>query len=190
MPSPIAHISAGYLLFAVFRRFLSEKILRYTGKSLFLLGLCLSFSLLPDIDSALGFVARDLGRYHNQWTHSLLTGLGVCLVFTLMMRLWRQAGFATWLGISYACYALHVIMDFFTYGRGVMLFWPLTDARYKFEPPLFRGLRWSEGLISVEHIWTALQEIAFALVLLGAYIALRAIGTACQPARNRLDEPD
>ncbi len=175
MPSPIAHISAGCLLFAVCRRFLSAKILRHTGKSLFLLGLCLFFSLLPDIDSIIGIAAGDLGRYHNQWTHSLLSGLALCVAFALAMRFWRQSGFAAWLGISYTCYALHVIMDFFTYGRGVMLFWPLTDARYKFEPPLFRGLRWSEGILSTEHIWTALQEVAFALVLLGIYLALGAV---------------
>lgn len=154
--------------------------LKKIDNPLFLLGICLTFSMLPDIDSTLGVLAGNLESYHNQWTHSLLTGMAVCMVFALAMRIWSAAGFTTWFAISYACYALHVIMDSLTYGRGTMMFWPITDARYRLEPTLFRGLRWSEGLFSVEHIWTALQEIVFALVLLGIYLAIRRLNAAKQ----------
>jgi peptidoglycan/LPS O-acetylase OafA/YrhL len=45
-----------------------------------------------------------------------------------------------------------------------MLFWPLSAARFESPVKLFYGLHWSDGLVSVKHIWTLLNELAFALI--------------------------
>jgi hypothetical protein len=47
-----------------------------------------------------------------------------------------------------------------------MAFWPFDMARYLLPFRLFYGFHWSDGLLSVRHIWTFLSEGVFAAVLL------------------------
>jgi hypothetical protein len=53
-----------------------------------------------------------------------------------------------------------------------MLLWPFTDRRFLLDPPLLRGLVWSEGLVSREHLHTFLQELPWTLGLLAASLLL------------------
>ena len=57
-------------------------------------------------------------------------------------------------------------MDFFTIGRGVMVFWPLSLERFASPVPLFYGLHWSDGYLSERHLITLVTELGF-LFLLG-----------------------
>ncbi len=100
--------------------------------------------------------------------NSLFVGLCVSLLIASLIWLRWRAGFRFWLVLSLLCYELHVLADYLTWGRGVMLFWPFTPER--FAPPvyLFYGLHWSDGLFSVRHLWTVLTELGFAAVLLAA----------------------
>lgn len=128
------------------------------------------FSMLPDCDAVGAMLFADsgeFGNWHNQGTHSLISGLAVALVavvLALLLRRGRKA--AVWWGaIVLLSYALHVILDFCTRGRGVMLLWPFSEQRFKLDPPIFMGVHWSEGFISFWHILTALQEFGIAIAL-------------------------
>jgi membrane-bound metal-dependent hydrolase YbcI (DUF457 family) len=165
MPSPITHIAAGYAIYTfVHKRFPPYKlgkILRVSGLFLLIVGL----ALLPDIDSVVGLVTGDFGRYHNQGSHSLITGLGVALVIAAAIR-WRQKGsFRVWFFTALTAYESHVILDYFTYGRGVKLFWPISPERFTSSVLLFYGLHWSDGLFSINHVWTVLTEVGLILLV-------------------------
>lgn len=129
------------------------------------------FAMLPDFDALLGLLAGDIGRYHNNGTHSLVVGLGVSLLVAAYLGLRRKASFLPWFLVLLISYESHVILDYFTFGgRGVMLFWPIIAER--FLPPftLFHGVRWSAGVYSAEHLLTVVSELIIAgLILLGVW---------------------
>jgi membrane-bound metal-dependent hydrolase YbcI (DUF457 family) len=163
MPSPLLHVTAGYVLYRVFRRRDEPQPTQSWVSSPRLLAATVGFSVLPDIDAVVGLLMNDFGRYHNNLTHSLAAALLVGLAAGLIARAGFKTSFRRWFILAIVPYALHVTMDFFTTGRGVMLAWPLTDARYF--PPfvLFYGLRWSEGLVSVHHLRTLITEVPVAM---------------------------
>lgn len=164
MPSPLAHVTMGYVISKVHqRKSFSEVNTRAVEKRWGLSMLPVVISLLPDLDSALGLLAGDLGRFHNSGTHSLIVGLIVALFIGTMASRTSRAEFLNWFAIALACYEMHVIMDFFTIGRGVMLFWPFSLGRFSSPVKLFYGLHWSDGWVSPRHIWTLLTELGFAV---------------------------
>jgi membrane-bound metal-dependent hydrolase YbcI (DUF457 family) len=124
-------------------------------------------SMLPDIDSAVGILAGDFGRFHNNATHSLLVGFVVALGVGVVATWKRWGPFWLWTVLALVGYHLHIVMDGFTVGRGVMAFWPFSGQRILSPLPLFYGLHWSDGLLSWRHMVTLLTEAAFVFLLLG-----------------------
>jgi inner membrane protein len=120
-----------------------------------------AFSMLPDIDAVLGIVMRDFRRFHNNATHSLLTGLLAAAVLGLWLRRRGNPNARLWFVLAWVSYALHVLMDSATPGRGVMALWPLSTNRYNFPIPLFYGVQWSNGFISIDHLVTLATELLF-----------------------------
>lgn len=92
-------------------------------------------ALLPDIDSYAQAAAVLLSRmdplqaeavYHRTLTHSLLSALGVALLFVLLSvvrggQIVRIFGFGVATGIA----ALHIVIDIFAWFDGVGILWPL-----------------------------------------------------------------
>ena len=167
MPSPLAHTAAGIALYLVGRPALSEKETPRTGRIPTLGLVTVGFSLLPDIDSVVGLLTGNFGRYHNNLTHSLFVGLVLSLLPAAYGRRRGGAGAAVWYLAALLPYALHLLMDAANVGRGIMALWPLTTDRFQLPFPLFYGFHWSDGLLSVRHIWTFVTEALFALALLG-----------------------
>ena len=166
MPSPVAHLSVGVVLWCALRRRLTCLSARWRGGEFLLLGLFLFFSMMPDLDSVVGLLAGDFGRYHNQATHSLLFGAAVTLLLAaLAARLVPAVPFRVWTLVMTLPYLAHVAMDAFTHGRGVKLLWPLTDRRFQAPVELFGGVRWSRGWWDARHLVTLGEEIAFATLL-------------------------
>jgi len=165
MPSPIIHISLGYLLYRIFRHRVPERFMkRYVALPMILI-LAIGISLLPDFDSIPGVLARDFGRYHNNITHSLFSGVIVSIFLAAIVWATLRSGFWIWFVIFTLGYSLHIIFDFFTMGqRGIMLLWPLTSERFDSPVKLFYGVRWSESLLSVVHLHTLLNEFSFVLM--------------------------
>jgi len=167
MPAPLAHITIGFSLYRIIRyRFPATRIISVFGHPWVLLLACLFFSLLPDADSALGILLQDFGRYHNQWSHSLFTGIVPSLLLAGWVALVRKRGALEWGLLCFFSYDLHVLLDFFCYGRGVKLFWPLTSERFISPVLLFYGVRWSDGFVSHHHIATLINELLFAMIVL------------------------
>ena len=165
MPSPIAHLTAGYVVYQLGRRYEPQPTLKGIDALPGLLLVTAVFSLLPDVDSVGGFLMGDFGQFHNNATHSLVAALFAALAFAgLMWRRRRQ--FAYWFAIAFISYGLHLLMDMATIGRGIMLFWPFTEARYLAPVTLFYGLHWSVGWISIRHLWTVLTELVFTLIVI------------------------
>jgi inner membrane protein len=130
-----------------------------------LLILALAASLLPDLDAIPGVLSGDFSRFHNNETHSLVTGLFVSLVFASILATKLRIGFAVPFFVVLLSYEMHVILDFFTRGRGVMLLWPFSSERFSSPVTLFAGVRWSEGLFSIHHLWTLANELVFVLII-------------------------
>jgi inner membrane protein len=165
MPSPIAHTTMGYVIYKAYQARGPGRSLGQLGPLPKLLILTAGFSLLPDIDSIAGFLLQDFGRYHNSLSHSLFVGLVVAGLIGGLAWWIKRSGFIEWFAIAFLCYQFHIILDFFTVGRGVMLFWPLTSARFQSPVKLFLGLHWSDGLVSFRHVWTLLSELGFAVLV-------------------------
>lgn len=79
----------------------------------------------------------------------------------------KRRGFLFWFAIALICYAMHVIMDSATQSRGVMVAWPVSDQRYLLPFAIFYGLRWTDGVFSLRHLWTVFTELLFAASVFG-----------------------
>ena len=169
MPSPLAHVTMGYVIYRTWPERCDPtggtRVLGVPSLLVASLGLCLA----ADLDAAVGILAGNLGRYHNNFMGSPVFGVLFALLIGVAARV-VGGRFGRWFLLALVCYQTHVVMDFFTVGRGVMLLWPWTDAR--FQPPfeLFYGLRWSDGPISHRHLWTLLTESAFAAVVVSVAV--------------------
>lgn len=136
-----------------------------------LLVVAVGLSLLPDVDSMAGIVLRDFGRYHNSGSHSLLIALAVAVALGGLVWGVGRSGFLHAYVLVLVCYGFHIVLDYFTVGRGVMLLWPLSSARFQAQVKLFYGLHWSDGLLSIRHLWALLSELVFAaLVALSTHV--------------------
>ncbi len=173
MPSPLAHISVGCAAgFVLGRRRKGPSVGVIAGNVLFT-GLCVLFSVLPDIDAVPGLILGDFAAHHNDYTHSLVVAVVVCAVAYGAFRGLRIRDAGRWACVSGGCYATHILMDFFGHGRGVKLLWPFFRTRFSPGVHIFHGVRWSEGWLSVQHVWTLLNEAAFVTLLALLVILLR-----------------
>lgn len=122
-------------------------------------------SILPDLDAGVGIVLGNMARYHNNFAGTPGFGLAVALAFGTVAWMFCRSAFRPTFLLTFLLYGLHVFMDFFTVGRGVMVFWPISSERI--QPPfhLFYGLRWSDGIFSERHLITLVTELGFVLVL-------------------------
>ena len=135
---------------------------------------CLVFSMAPDMDAVAGIVLDNMASCHNQITHSLCFGLIFCAavlpVTRKMLPGWSAGGVFTLTG---ACYGLHILLDWMTHGRGVMLLWPFSNMRFHAPMELFCGLRWSEGISSSRHVDTLVNEMTVIFCVAAIIVALR-----------------
>ncbi len=178
MPSPIAHAAMGYLIYRGFRVHLPREASQRVGPVPHLLIAAVVLSLLPDFDAVPGILTGELGRFHNQFSNSLFVGIGVALSVGVIAWLLKRSNFATWFFFALVCYEVHVLMDYATVGRGVMLFWPLSSERFESPVKLFYGLHWSYGWVSASHLLTLVTEIVFiAFVGLALYLVQKQLKT-------------
>lgn len=167
MPSPIAHSAAGYVIYRFSKgrkQSISEEHPKVWRSSSLLVILFLS--LLPDFDFIPGLFFHRVDQFHNSISHSLFFGFMVSLTISTMIWIWRRSNFIYWFILVIICYELHVVMDYFTVGRGVMIFWPFSSVRYVPALKLFYGLHRSDGLWSVRHLWTLITELAFTGIII------------------------
>jgi len=171
MPSPVFHLAAGAATAHVLGK------TRAPGANSWRFRLvCLACSMLPDLDAVPGILLNRMADFHNNISHSPAFGLAACLLLSpVLMRLLPGWRWQPVMALSCGSYLLHVAFDWMTYGRGVMLGWPLTDERFHAPFNVFRGVRWSEGLISPEHLPTLANEVGVMLLLALLYLGARRV---------------
>jgi membrane-bound metal-dependent hydrolase YbcI (DUF457 family) len=165
MPSPIAHLGVGYAIYRLYKNRLPQdkrSIWKFPLQLILVTGL----SMLPDLDVVPAVIFRDMRAYHNNISHSLFIGIPVALFITGIFQRVYRSNFWLWFVISLLSYDLHVLMDALTADRGVMMFWPLTEARYASSVKIFYGLQWGLGWFSPWHLWTIFTESLFVGIVL------------------------
>lgn len=166
MPSPIMHTTMGYVVYKIFRPNVSNTRLGSFRRVSILIIISLAASMLPDLDSVFGVLAGDFGKYHNNATHSLIVGLFVALIAGGISFFFDTFSFRTIFLVTLLGYEAHILLDFFTVSRGVMAFWPFSQERFVSPLSLFYGFHWSDGFISIRHVWTFLTESLTALLFI------------------------
>jgi hypothetical protein len=167
MPSPIAHLGAGYAIYLLYKQKLPAD-----RKSIWKLPLQLilvaGLSMLPDLDIIPALLFRDMRAYHNNFSHSLLFGIPVAFAIAGIFQRVYRTNFWLWFVVCLVSYDMHVLMDALTAERGVMMFWPLTQERFGSPVKLFYGLQWGLGWFSIWHLWTIFTESVFVALVLFA----------------------
>lgn len=167
MPSPIAHLGAGYAIYRYYKDQLPQDQ-RHFWKLPLQLIMVVELSMLPDLDVIPAIIFRDMRAYHNNFSHSLLFAVPVALLVAGVFHRIYRSNFWLWFLICLVSYDLHIIMDALTAERGVMRFWPLTQNRFASSVKIFYGLQWGLGWFSIWHVWTVFTELLFAALIIHA----------------------
>lgn len=100
-----------------------------------LVALGMAAAVIPDLDVVTGWLLQiphthDFG--HRGATHTLLFALLLAVAALLQARLLRTRAATAFLFVALATLS-HPLSDMLTRGgKGIMIFWPVEDARYKF----------------------------------------------------------
>ena len=180
MPSPIGHLAFWPL---IWRRGAPPAADR-TRRRLWAAAVAIAL-LAPDFDVALAIVYQTrISDVHNGPSHSLAAALIFAALFAALCTLLLRVRFLPAAGVLLAAYLSHLLLDIFTWGRGIELFWPLTHARIQSPLPIFMGVRHSVGAPLWMHLLTALNDLAFCAVVWLLWRAVRkARGAAGDQAR-------
>lgn len=128
------------------------------------MGAVLFALMAPDLDAAAGFVTgQGVGRFHNGLTHSLLCAPVFGCVFALIGRPIARCKGRLLFRLGSVAYLSHIVLDLFNArGRGVQLFWPLSETRFASPVPLFYGVIHSVDAPWSVHLVTIVNELLFA----------------------------
>jgi len=136
MPLPLAHAFTGGSLTAVAWPVKSPAGFRRAVVVGAVLGVC------PDFDYLLNWL-RVLGPgWHHGFTHSVLFALvvGVAASWVFGVRGWRATLVCTGAVLS------HLLLDYlFTDSRGLALWWPVADQRFKLGIPEWSYYQFAKG---------------------------------------------
>lgn len=126
--------------------------------------------IAPDFDYALNWLRVGRGGWHHGFTHSIPFALLVGLVTIIILR---QRNVRSFLIVT-AAYVSHTLLDYMlTESRGVALWWPFTNYRYKLRLPNPIDYTWSDD--SLAQAATDLLKISLTELLIFAPILLAVI---------------
>lgn len=165
MPSPLAHGVLIILVRPMQRRGMWPAA---PGRPTFVLYILLAIALLlPDVDFVIGWVWPNtiLGT-HAGGTHSLPMGFVAALAMSVIGWGVIRRGFLRIFTLLLAAIWSHVLMDAVTWGgRGVAMFWPITDIRIVSPISIFYGVRHSQPEAWQLHLITLATELVFVLAV-------------------------
>ncbi|MGH9904225.1 MAG: metal-dependent hydrolase [Pyrinomonadaceae bacterium] len=173
MPLPVAHALLGASVAGALNQ--PSQSCRWKLLTGALLGIC------PDFDYALNWLRISGGGWHHGFTHSILFALVLGLIIAYLLR----DGKARSIALYCAATLSHTLLDFMmTESRGVALWWPFTDRRYKLRLPNPIDYTWSNASLSdaaVDILMISLTEfiifgpILMAVVLIKKFLFERAV---------------
>ncbi|MFI5184906.1 MAG: metal-dependent hydrolase [Vicinamibacteria bacterium] len=143
MPSPVGHALAGLTVHVLAARHPSDLHDRRRA------AVAVAAALAPDVD--LLFRLVDGRNHHDYETHSIGLACAAAFVAFGAARAWgwaRPVNLGVTAGLAWVS---HVLLDYLNVDTtppiGIMAFWPITGAFYKFPWPLFldigRTLTWA-----------------------------------------------
>ena len=168
MPLPVAHGLVGASVVAALLPSAQPGRWKWLALGAFL-------GVAPDFDYALNWLRVSRGGWHHGFTHSIPFALVVGLVTIIILRQWNVRSFL----IVSGAYVSHTLLDFMlTESRGVALWWPFTNYRYKLRFPNPIDYTWSDDSLAraaVDLLKISLIELLIFGPVLLAVIALRQI---------------
>ncbi|HEU4433847.1 MAG TPA: metal-dependent hydrolase [Pyrinomonadaceae bacterium] len=167
MPLPVAHSLIGASVAAALNK-KTEGWWKLLCVSAFL-GVC------PDFDYILNWLRVGKGGWHHGFTHSIVFALVIGAAMSLVTR-WRTV--QAFIVFS-AATASHTLLDYLmTESRGVSMWWPFTDHRYKLQGPNPIDYTWSTTSLAeaaVDIIRISLTELLIFGPILLVVIVLRSL---------------
>ena len=125
MPFPVAHGLVGASMVAALRP--SNEL---GGWKWLAFGACLGVA--PDFAFALNWLGISASEWHHGFTHSIPFALFVGVVTIVVLRQWKLRSYLVFTSV----YVSHTLLDYMlTESRGVALWWPFTNHRYKLRLP-------------------------------------------------------
>lgn len=161
MPLPVAHgLLAASVVVAL------RKPTQARRWKLLLIGVFLGIS--PDLDYALNFLRVGDGGWHHGFTHSIVFALFCGLIATAIAGERRLRNVILFTGATVS----HTLLDLLiTESRGVALWWPFTDYRYKLRLPNPIDYTWSTTSLS-ETIVDLLRICLVELMIFGPLVVV------------------
>jgi len=168
VPLPVAHGLIGAGVVAALRPSSEPGRWKWLALGAFL-------GIAPDFDFALNLLRRSRGGWHHGFTHSIPFALVVAVVGIIVLRQRNVRSFV----IVCGAYVSHTLLDFMlTESRGVALWWPFTNQRYKLRLPNPIDYTWSDDSFSqaaVDLLKISFIELLIFVPILLAVISVRKV---------------
>jgi inner membrane protein len=103
--------------------------------------------------------------FHRGLTHSLIFTLGFSLILAFILRKRWQFSYKQLAWITFILYGSHLVLDFFTEGRGIPLLYPFTENFFVSSITLFPGVHHSRGLWHYSHLIWICFELVYSVLL-------------------------
>lgn len=135
LPSPVGHSLTGISLYCIFHR-RDEGMFNYK-----LMATYIFLSNVPDFDYVLAapFGFKFAQTFHHTITHSIIFSVFCGFAAFLIARLCKKSAHLWFWAVSVSL-LLHNVLDYFTWSRGVMLFYPFSTRLYRAPILLFQGM--------------------------------------------------
>ena len=125
MPGIIPHLITGlgfYLVGEVYYKFASKKKINKVDHIL-LLGVCLTFSLIPDFPLGIYYIFHiftlDVSKYYHTLLHNIITPISL-IVLVALIFLRKNKRTPIWV-LGMICIIVHIIMDSYIHEGGLWL---------------------------------------------------------------------
>jgi len=119
--------------------------------------------IVPDFDYLLNWMRISGGGWHHGFTHSIPFALVLGFVLVVIFRDWRPRSYL----VFTLAYVSHTLLDFLiTESRGVALWWPFTNYRYKLRLPSPIEYAWSNTSV-LDTLFDILKLCLMELLIFG-----------------------
>lgn len=162
MPSPIAHSISGYVIAKLLplESAKSSQAKKWGGKIWY----SVFVANAPDLDFIPQIVTGV--AYHRGLTHSLIFMLGFSAIAAAIASYVWKISYRQILWFTLILYGSHLLLDFFTEGRGIQFFAPLSNAFFRSPVYIFPGTHYSRGLWHYSHLLPIGFELIYSALLL------------------------
>ncbi|MBE9126151.1 MULTISPECIES: metal-dependent hydrolase [unclassified Coleofasciculus] len=161
MPSPIAHSVSGYVL-AKFLPLAKSRMSRRRKWEMQIFYPVFVASV-ADLDFIPQLITGE--SFHRGLTHSLIFTLGFSAIIAIALSYWWKFSYKQLVWITLILYGSHLVLDFFTEGRGIPLFSPFTDTFFASPISLFPGVHYSRGLWHPSHLIPLVFESIYSVLV-------------------------